>query len=495
MRALVSNHRTRRVAALAVSLAGAVTFASPARADDGTSLSELVSTATAAASVTVVAPEHDAAAEAPIEELAPLLEVPAHAAGPEAQVEIGEQPAADVPDAGDTASPAVDTTADTATEHVPMPAATPDAAPPTRPHAAAPAPTPAPIVRPGAGASQAAPANVNVSVRIDSPGDVGPVTQSNVAVVAGLESATPASAQPEPSAADASAGATGSCTVPSSILDVISATNESKITIPVLEKIYGNCAPADAQGDWYQPVISPQYRPVNVNVSIRIRSPGNDGGVTQTNVALAISGLVVPGLAGASAAPTTTPSVVAIVRLDETAVALPEAAASDATALLEEPRDPESAPVSVVVLAPDSGRRGLGAPRGILPGGATAGPPTSATDGRFSRPFDSSQIPAGTDSSQIAAGTESHPSASRRTTEPRPARPRLEPAPPVVPLDAAPAGPSAAAASGGGSPGGELPVYLLSLPFIAAVLGLAWRVALAQATPSGYRARMLDDPG
>jgi hypothetical protein len=37
----------------------------------------------------------------------------------------------------------------------------------------------------------------------------------------------------------------------------------------------------------YQPVTS-QYQPINVNISIRIASPGNDGPVVQTNLALAM---------------------------------------------------------------------------------------------------------------------------------------------------------------------------------------------------------------
>ena len=38
----------------------------------------------------------------------------------------------------------------------------------------------------------------------------------------------------------------------------------------------------------YQAGVS-QYRPININISIRINSPGNDGPVTQTNVAIASS--------------------------------------------------------------------------------------------------------------------------------------------------------------------------------------------------------------
>jgi hypothetical protein len=55
---------------------------------------------------------------------------------------------------------------------------------------------------------------------------------------------------------------------------------------------------------------------------------------------------------------------------------------------------------------------------------------------------------------------------------------------------------SAAAVGGAGSSGGSgLPV-LLMLPFVAALLDLARRVALEHATwPSGHRRRMPDKPG
>jgi hypothetical protein len=54
---------------------------------------------------------------------------------------------------------------------------------------------------------------------------------------------------------------------------------------------------------------------------------------------------------------------------------------------------------------------------------------------------------------------------------------------------------SAAAVGGGGSSGGGLP-FLLALPFVAALLDLARRVALDRATwPSGHRRRDPDPPG
>ena len=52
----------------------------------------------------------------------------------------------------------------------------------------------------------------------------------------------------------------------------------------------------------YQTGSSDQHRPVNVNVGIRIASPGNDGPVTQTNIAVAI-GIDVPHVPTPAAAP------------------------------------------------------------------------------------------------------------------------------------------------------------------------------------------------
>jgi hypothetical protein len=54
---------------------------------------------------------------------------------------------------------------------------------------------------------------------------------------------------------------------------------------------------------------------------------------------------------------------------------------------------------------------------------------------------------------------------------------------------------AAAAGGGGGSSGSGLPVLLI-LPFVAALLDLARRVALEHATwPSGHRRRVPDRPG
>ena len=100
-----------------------------------------------------------------------------------------------------------------------------------------------------AAVAQASPANVNVSVRVDSPGTDGSVAQANVAA-SGSTSASPA-----PTDAASSAG-------------------------------------------------TQQATPANVNVSVRVNSPGDDGAVTQANAASSgASAVVSPATATQAATP------------------------------------------------------------------------------------------------------------------------------------------------------------------------------------------------
>ncbi len=172
---------------------------------------------------------------------------------------------------------------------------------------------------------QVQPVNVNISVRVDSPGDNGAVTQINAAVSQPLPVATPPEVryqEPDPQYHDplAASGASVAPAAPSDPLpaadapmtpvdswdwtwtwscgDVISPT----IVLPAeyLQQIWnwnwnwncgantnGNGNSGSQSSSQYQPVTS-QYQPINVNISIRIASPGNDGPVVQTNLALAL---------------------------------------------------------------------------------------------------------------------------------------------------------------------------------------------------------------
>jgi hypothetical protein len=91
-----------------------------------------------------------------------------------------------------------------------------------------------------------------------------------------------------------------------------------------------------------------------------------------------------------------------------------------------------------------------------------------------------------------------HPTAAEPREQGRPAaasRGERAPLPDSAPLISASGVSAAAAGGGGGSSGSGLPV-LLMLPFVAALLDLARRVALEHATwPSGHRRRVPDRPG
>jgi hypothetical protein len=96
-------------------------------------------------------------------------------------------------------------------------------------------------------ATQTAPTNLVVSVRINSPGANGPISQTNVAVVTVGATNDSATSQAGSSGAD---GAQQAAT--------------------------GQGAAATGEGT--------QSQPSNIVISIRINSPGNDGPVSQTNV-------------------------------------------------------------------------------------------------------------------------------------------------------------------------------------------------------------------
>ncbi len=225
------------------------------------------------------------------------------------------------------AVPAQTTAAEPATEGAGAAAPPPEPAPDAPveavlPDVGLPTATAAPTVR------QTAPANVNVSVRVDSPGDNGAVAQVNVAAAIGALPSVP-QYQPEPpqyqppiaaAAAPAAAPVTEQTTEPLADSPVTAASGwnwtwtwdcgDPIPEIPVAPDIATqnwiwnwnwNCEDdqaiegnSDAESaSQYQPVIT-QYRPININVSIRINSPGSDGPVLQANVAVAVAAPVVP---------------------------------------------------------------------------------------------------------------------------------------------------------------------------------------------------------
>jgi len=96
-------------------------------------------------------------------------------------------------------------------------------------------------------ATQTQPINIVITVRIDSPGNDGPISQSNVTV----------------GSADAGNG---------------SATTQTGGDGTDAGQQAASGQDASATGD------STQSQPINIVVSVRVNSPGNDGPISQTNV-------------------------------------------------------------------------------------------------------------------------------------------------------------------------------------------------------------------
>ena len=177
--------------------------------------------------------------------------------------------------------------------------------------------------------AQTAPTNMNVSVRVDSPGDNGSVEQANAAV----QPARPRLPRPplsisrirrsirsryrpprrrrpirrrrrprqslrRPATVGRGTGSgiaamryrisrsrrrSGHRTGPGTGIGI------AEIRNPMPENTSGEKPPQ------YQPGVT-QYRPININISIRINSPGNDGPVSQTNVAVVLAAPALPKL-------------------------------------------------------------------------------------------------------------------------------------------------------------------------------------------------------
>jgi hypothetical protein len=392
--------------------------------------------------------------------------------------------------------------------------------------------TAAPAATAPATAVQASPTNVNVSVRIGSPGDNGPVTQLNVAAaVASAPSATGSGMSAAPATTTAppstTSGAQTSTPAPQPAAPSSSSAQDDPDTwtwqwnclsrpdlsvIPLAGSTTGsvpkswtwiwNCGENSAQ---YQDATAAQYQPSNTNISIRISSPGNDGPVSQANVAIAahvglpvvatpagpavvvpvpipvadvVSQAVIPGMTSLPAlvAPLEPVwlggdiSVRSIVEIIHDVVDLPYVF----------PPLPRTGTFRLVERQrhlPGPGGRALPvigrpAPLGALDLGtlSVADAETSSADGR----------------SAVAGVSPSR--AAEKQTRWRAPLPQPMPAP-------VPSGASFAPATGGSSSGSGIPVFL-ALPFLAAMLDLARRVTLDRvALPSGHRSRVPEDPG
>ncbi len=367
------------------------------------------------------------------------------------------------------------------------------AAPPPAPAAEAPAEAapelrPSPDPPPAPTAEQTEPTNVNVSIRIDSAGDNGTVTQTNVGAetepqyqpeppqyqepipstaVPEPDPALSTPTTPEPEAADGEWNWTWSwnCGDPIPELPVGSDVAMKNWTW----NWDWNCGDATAtqlntaneKPPQYQPVKT-QYRPVNINISIRINSPGNDGAVLQTNVGVVVRPPVLPALV-----PGAVQSEIATVEV-AAAVALPvEVGPVTSAAPPEESSDPDDCCV-------------LPRPRGF----ATAAPEADSVVLPQAPPADQRDTTArGRFRAAVAATTRIAEATYAATRAARPVRkpPRLvRPAPrrPAAPARLQVAAPSAAGLAPLNAPDGRLG-YLILL-----VAGFAFAISLADASRS-----------
>ncbi len=402
-------------------------------------------------------------------------------------------------------------------------------------------------------ASQSAPSNLNVSVRVDSPGDNGAVTQVNIAAAAAIgvsngaapSSTAPASAQasaPTSASTGASRPATaisspGSAT--SSDVDpaadtwawqwdclsappftAISPNSSTSGSVPRNWTWIWNCGDNPGQ---YQSGTASQYQPVNLNVSIRISSPGNDGPVSQSNVAIAVStGRTSPdGHTPAGPSPSPSPPVAPGASFPGIP-SLPSIASLPGLSSLPAVLSPVVSVSPSLVEGGDVSGLVVGAALSLgdapvelpfaLPGlGGEATPWLTGVGPIRGGAISDVRMGAWASRHRLA---DSHPPswvrpAARRRSRRQPRRRggrTLKGAPSRLPAggrpcrrpphrQSAPMGASAAASTGGGSSGGGLPVFL-ALPFLVALLDLARRVALERAaSPSEHRSRMPDTPG
>jgi hypothetical protein len=499
---------------------------------------QAVAPETTSEAVPVPEPSTDSAGAAP---LPPPAEPPAAST---ASAEVSAPEAASEPvTVPDTTPEAPDIASDT-------PSATATSVPdaPATPTPASPAPTSPSVSAP----TTAGPANVNVSVRIGSPGDNGSVSQVNVASV---PSAPPAAAsRPEPGTTPTTGTRTGDDPATSSTgagdsdswywsWDCLGAKFSTTISpkapgtdaLPASWTWIWNCG---GNGPQYHDETPPGYHPINANVSIRIASPGDNGSVSQLNQVVATQvdqvraqvdqvvgqtvGMTQTALGGTSLpvfvpVPQVDPSVllpvVSLPSLTRVLVETPSLplvgsgpAPSDitppgvpestfATALppaptVTTPADPAPAPLATTLprsaaapLPPAAGLRGADRRRD-----ATSSRPTQPGHGLFLAETAASSVPRSAGASVTVSARAADHSADDGAKR---SRPPVDDPPVPAPIS----GVSAAAVGGGGGSGGGLP-FLLALPFVAALLDLARRVALDRATwPSGHRRRDPDPPG
>lgn len=201
---------------------------------------------------------------------------------------------------------------------------------------------------------------------------------------------------------------------------------------------------ADKSDPQYQPVIT-QYHLVNVNVSIRIGSPGNDGPVNQTNVIVRVEPQAIAAAARAAAL------------VDSRAPPEPEPLAAP---------EPSSSTPAVAAHGPEPDRKG--GPRSMLASAPQLAAPAEA---------DSWSPPAVTPRRLQHTNLETHHNRPKpRRLSRRPVPPKRAPVIPMSPAGAAPLG---------GADGGGFHLALLLVPFALALVDSARRLVRDAAPPVG----------
>ena len=393
-----------------------------------------------------------------------------------------------------------------------------------------------PVAAPTKAGPTPAAINLNVSVRIGSAGDNGAVTQLNAAAT---PEAGNRSSAAQPTAAAVPSTISSPTTPPSAPASasewywqwncrdlpsspVVSPTGSTTGSVPTSWTWIWNCG---ENSDQYHEETGDQYQQINTNVSIRISSPGTNGPVTQTNLAIS-TGISVPiSLPQLPRAPTTVALPAISIPMPTIGISLPSIVVGHGVAT------PQGTPsvIPMVDIGWEENVAGVSmagvsiAIDTLVPGEIVSGEPVPATPvgpvpGEAS-PAVPAETPRGGPGQRATSETPAHGasfappgrvaalaavvSASSPTSHEAAARSKPRPSPRWTPSEGpsprapatAPGGASAASAAGGGGSSGGLPIFL-ALPFVAVLLDLARRVALERATwPSGHRRRVPDTPG
>ena len=395
--------------------------------------------------------------------------------------------------------------------------------PPAAPVAASGPETVEPVETVAQAVEQVQPVNVNISVRVDSPGDNGAVTQINAAVSAPLPVATPPELryqEPDPQYHDPSASSEAS-PAPAAPADPVPAADAPMtpvdawnwtwtwscgdviaptIVLPAeyLQQVWnwnwnwncggntnGNANSGSQSSSQYQPVTS-QYQPINVNISIRIASPGNDGPVVQTNLAVAMP--VIVQTAANHPAPLPVQWLPAPVASVQTSLQVSVAPAEASAATLEAPsapaQDTASSEQGAISESADDGATVI---RSLLQPAPDQGRGDTTSAGTGSEPVEP------VSAAQLATLAPPAPAvAAGRRAKAQEKRPAAQ-ARPILPQGAAAAAVSYASIGPLGAGGSDRTlwlVFLFSVPFLLAFADAARRVAeewKAEAADSGRR--------